>query len=277
MAEQPTHLSPSSAAAFEQCRRRWRYKYLERRPEPSGEAALVGTFSHRVLELLCGLPSNLRTLEQAKALAKEVWPEFSQIPDYTALGHDDGAGRAFRWKAWLAINGLWQLEDPSRVEIVSTEQKVAVDLGSVPFVGVIDRVDRAGGRLVVTDYKSGLLPRMRFRGDKIQQVMLYAAALTRSGGEQPDRARLLYLGQQIVEVGVTERRMDEAEGKLAETWHQVTGACSSGVFDPNPGVLCGWCPFAGDCPEGRAELARRAEEGTLPDHAPAAALVALPV
>ena len=270
----PPYLSPSSATAFEQCPRRWKFKYVDREPEPSGEAALVGSFAHRVLEFLCGLPARHRTPDQAKALAKELWPDFATEPDYVALELDDDAGRAFRWHAWLAIMGLWDLEDPAGVEVVSTEQKVNVALGDVPFVGVIDRVDRCADRLVVSDYKSGALPGVRWRADKLRQVMLYASAITRSTGEQPERARLLYLGQRILDVAVTDRRLEEAETHLTGVWQDVDRACTTETFDPKPTVLCGWCPFVERCPEGRAELTRRSGEGTLPAHAPAAALVA---
>lgn len=274
MADLPSHLSPSSAAAFDQCPRRWRFKYIDRQPEPSGQAALVGSFAHLVLEYLCGLPSIHRTPDQAKALAKELWDDFAQDEDYVALELSTDEARAFRWQAWLSIAGLWDIEDPASVEVVSTEQKVKVTLGDVPFVGVIDRVDRCADRLVVSDYKSGSLPGARWRSDKLHQVMLYAAALTRSTDEQPDRARLLYLGQRILDVSVTDRRIEEAEEQLATTWGEISTACSDDDYPPKTGVLCGWCPFVNQCDEGRAELAHRAEAGTLPGHAPAAALVA---
>ncbi|MEM9132551.1 MAG: PD-(D/E)XK nuclease family protein [Actinomycetota bacterium] len=274
MVERPSHLSPSSAAAFEQCPRRWKFKYIDQQDEPSGQAALVGTFAHRVLEFLCGLPALHRTQEQAKALAKQVWPDFAEDPDYQALELGDDESRAFRWQAWLAIAGLWDLEDPARVDVVSTERKVKVDLGDVPFVGVIDRVDRIAGKLVVTDYKSGVIPGVRWRGDKIQQVMLYAAAVWRADGVQPDRARLLYLGQRTLDVSVTDRRLEEATGQLSGVWSSITEACRTEAFEPNTGVLCGWCPFVEQCPEGRRELTLRAEAGTLPEHAPARELVA---
>jgi putative RecB family exonuclease len=271
MAELPSHLSPSSAEAFEQCPRRWHFKYVQRQPDPSGQAALVGSFAHRVLEYVCGLPAVHRTLDQAKALARQLWPEFETEPDYLALELGEEESRAFRWQAWLAVTGLWELEDPAKVEVVSTEQKVTVTLGQVPFVGIIDRVDRIADKLVVSDYKSGTLPGVRWRSDKLQQVMLYAAALTESTDEQPERARLLYLGQRILDVAVTDRRIEEAGDKLAETWNSISTACASDQFDPKTGVLCGWCPFIDQCLEGRQELARRAEAGTLPAHAPAAA------
>ena len=270
MAELPPYLSPSSAAAFEGCPRRWQFKYVERLPEPSGQAALVGSFAHRVLELLCELPARERTTDRAKELARDAWPDFALDEDYLSLALDDEEARAFRWQAWLAIAGLWDLEDPAGVEVVSTEQKVATELGPVPFVGIVDRVDRQDGRLIVSDYKSGALPGSRWRADKIQQVMLYAAALRTDGGELPDRARLLYLGQRILDVAVTERRVEEAVEGLSGTWDRFGRACGSDTFDPRPTVLCGWCPFVDRCPQGRQELERRHEAGTLPGHAPAA-------
>jgi putative RecB family exonuclease len=250
---------------------RWRFKYVDRLPEPAGQAALVGTFAHRVLELLCVLPAAERTQDRAKALARDEWPAFVlDEPDYEELQLDDAGARAFRWQAWLAIVGLWQLEDPAAVEVVATEQKIHADLGPVPFVGIVDRVERLEGKLVVADYKSGTLPRPRFRGDKIQQVMLYAAALAESTGELPDRARLLYLGQRTIDVRVTERRVEDAVGELGEVWGQIGQACETDEFAPRPTVLCGWCPYLSACPKGRAEVERRRAAGTLPAHAPAA-------
>lgn len=271
MAELPPYLSPSSASAFEGCPRRWRFKYVDQQPEPSGQAALVGSFVHRVLELLCELPRAERTVDRAKAVAKQAWPEFETDEDFLALALDEPEARAFRWQAWLAIAGLWEIEDPARVDVVSTEQKIKTSLGPVPFVGIVDRVDRVADKLVVSDYKSGTLPGARWRQDKIQQVMLYAAAIHRATEELPDRARLLYLGQRILDVRVTERRVEDAVDALSGTWVRITDACAADRFEPRPSVLCGWCPFIDQCPEGRADLVRRMTAGSLPAHAPAAA------
>ena len=54
----------------------------------------------------------------------------------------------------------------------------------------------------------------------------------------------------------------------------VPTLCAADTLEARPGVLCGWCPFVSECPEGLAELARRQAIGKLPAHAPAAALVA---
>jgi putative RecB family exonuclease len=274
MAELPPYLSPSSAGAFDGCPRRWMFKYVERRPEPSGQAAIVGSFVHEVLEALCQLDPTERTQDRARILARERWPEVEVNPDYLALALEPDDARAFRWQAWLAVVGLWQLENPADVDVLATEQKVTAELAGVPFLGIIDRVDRIDGRLVISDYKSGTLPGARWRDDKMQQVLLYAGAFEQHAGEQPERARLLYLGQRILEVAVTTAKVEAASRQLADTWERIDAACATDRFDAKPGVLCGWCPFAADCVEGRAELARRQATGTLPAHAPARTLVA---
>ncbi len=274
MAEVPAYLSPSSAASFDGCPRRWKFKYVDLLPEPSGQAALIGSFAHLVLEHLCLLPAPDRTIARAKELARSLWDEFAATEDYVALELDQDGGRSFRWGAWQCIAGLWSLEDPSTVEVVSTEEKVRTHLGDVPFVGIIDRVDQVDGGLVVTDYKSGTLPGIRWREDKIQQVMLYAAALHAETGVMPRSARLLYLKQSIVDIPVTPVKIDDAVDQFRTTWSAVQGACSSEAFEARPGVLCGWCPFAARCPEGQQELAQREASGRLPAHAPARGLVA---
>lgn len=274
MAEPPPYLSPSSASAFDGCPRRWKFKYVDRRPEPSGQAAIVGSFAHEVLEHLCGLPSAERTQEQAKALAREYWPSVEANEDFQALELSDDDARAFRWQSWLAIAGLWDLEDPAEVEVVATEQKVNAELDGVPFLGIVDRVDRINNKLVVSDYKSGTLPGIRWRDDKMQQVLLYAAAIEATEGEQPEQARLLYLGQRILPITVTTPKIEAATQQLSETWVGIGSACASNTFDAKTGVLCGWCPFVTECPEGHAELVARQAAGKLPAHAPAKVLVA---
>lgn len=273
MADAPKHLSPSSASAFDGCPRRWKFKYVDRLPEPSGQAAVVGTFAHSVLEEVCDLPAVDRTQDRAKQLARDLWPDLEKDRDYLELDLSEDDSRKFRWQAWLAIAGLWDLEDPADVEVVATERKVTATLDGVPFLGIIDRLERESGKLIVSDYKSGKVPAVRWRDDKIQQIMLYAAAVAEAEQEQPERARLLYLGQEVLDFAVTDRRVEDASSQLAATWSGINAACVSEEFEAKPGVLCGWCPFAVDCPEGMAELTRRHVSGKLPAHAPQAALI----
>ncbi|MCP3854311.1 MAG: PD-(D/E)XK nuclease family protein [Actinomycetia bacterium] len=270
----PSRLSPSAADTFRQCPRRWRFRYVERRTEPAGEAAVVGRFAHRALELLLAEPRAERTIDKARELAREAWPETEDTDDFRGLGLDDDGARAFRWKGWKAIEGLWTVEDPTKVEVDATEQALQAEVGGVPFLGIVDRVDRTDAGLVITDYKSGKPPSSRYLKDKLSQVYLYAAAVEVVRGERPARVRLLYLGQRRVDVAARPDKVHEAVEQLSTTWDNLVTACESDEFEPRTGPLCGWCPHVADCPEGQAEVSVRLESGRMRSDAPAVALMA---
>ena len=69
MAALPRFFSVSAAGMYKQCPRRWKHRYVDKLPDPPGEAAVVGTFAHRVLEILCDKDSESRTIEEAKKIA----------------------------------------------------------------------------------------------------------------------------------------------------------------------------------------------------------------
>lgn len=265
----PKHLSPSSASSYRECARRWKFRYVDRLPDPPGEPAVTGTFAHMVLEKLMQEPVDNRTVDRAKELARELWPKLENSRDYQGLDLDDEASLQFRWNGWKAIEGLWDLEDPREVTVASTEQDVRVEINGVPFRGIIDRVDQTDDGLVVTDYKSGKAPSERFSTNYATQMLLYAAALTELEGRKPAKAQLLYLGQKAVEVEVTDENLTEAVDELRTTWLAIMESCISQEFQASAGPLCGWCPFVAQCPEGTAEVLHRDKIGKLRSDAPA--------
>jgi len=225
---------------------------------------MVGSFAHRVLELLMQLPPSERTRAEAKAIAGREWPSWETDDDYIALGLDSTATSGFKWKAWKAIERLWLLELPEDVEVEATEQDVKADLRGVPFRGIVDRLDVEGGEFVVTDYKSGNAPSSRYQESRLSQVLLYAAAIAESTGRVPTRARLLYLGEKYREVSVevTPERLDEVTTGLSDTWDAIGHACEIDHFPVDTGPLCGWCPYLGMCDEGQQAVIARS--GSLP-------------
>lgn len=274
----PPYLSPSSASTFRSCARRWKFRYIDRLPDPAGEAAIAGTFAHRVLELLMEEPGPQRTTDRAKEIARAVWPETAEHDDFMSLNLDDAEQRRFRWLAWTAIEGLWKLENPSDIEVVANEQKMDTFLGDVPFRGIVDRLERESSQhdagLVISDYKSGRAPSQRFANDKLEQVLLYAAAVEAESGERPKAARLLYLGQCIIETEVTEELLSASVSALGDTWATLNESVNNSTYEASPGPLCGWCPYAGECPEGLAELELRHSSGRIRASAPSLRFVA---
>lgn len=256
----PPRLSPSGAAMFEQCPRRWRFRYMDNLPDMPGKSALVGTFAHLVLEMLLQEQPEDRTLDQAKQLARSVWDDFAEDEDYRNLELDEKQAQEFRWQAWRAIEGLWDIEDPTTVNVQAVELKVKPMLGEVPFSGIVDRVDLEPDGLVVTDYKSGRYPPVSAQENRLRQVLMYAAAVESEMGQTPVKARLYYLGQKTLDTLVTEQKLSQVVEGLTATWRNILESCHKGVFEPRPGRLCDYCSYTEHCPDGREYIARRDAE-----------------
>ena len=265
----PPYLSPSSSSLFDQCAMKWKFRNVDHLPDPPGEAALLGTFAHEVLEFLLQELPQKRTKERAKELAGVIWPKIENDTDFLALALGEDGVRNFKWKSWNAIEGLWKLENPSEVDVQDTERDVRVVLEGVPFRGIIDRIDREDHAVIVADYKSGKAPKKRFAGDKIRQVLLYAAAIREADGELPSKARLLFLGQETIETEVSEETLIEPLERLKSTWDQLNVACTSNVFPTKTGPLCAWCPFVTHCPDGEEEVRQRFRGKRVRHDAPA--------
>lgn len=275
-------LSPSAAALWAQCPRRWWFKYVDRLPEPPpGEPAILGTFVHEILEHLLDEGPAFRTLERARELAGELWPAVAASEEWQSLGLDELAGRRFRQRAWATVEAYFSFQAPDAVEPVARELEVTVELDGVPFRGFIDLVERQGpdGAVVVTDYKTGSPPESGKpwsadqERERLWQPRWYAAALAELGEHRPAVARLLYFtagdsrrhagfetrtGELSVET--TEESLTEARVELRRRWDDIESARSRGEAEAHPGPLCGWCPFVAVCDEGQAECRRRWSE-----------------
>ncbi|MFT5531275.1 MAG: putative RecB family exonuclease [Candidatus Poriferisodalaceae bacterium] len=250
------HLSPSSASTFRQCPQRWKYRYIERLPDPAGIPALVGTFVHRILEELMVADPSERTLELAKSHARDLWPEVNDDPDFQALELDDEEQRGVRWKSWRLVEAYFAMEDPTEVVVAEREQRLEVDLAGVPFVGVVDRVDHSDDGLLVTDYKTGKAPASKYVDGRLDQVWLYAAAL-KEIGQSVDRVRLMYIGTESIERSLDPEAVVAAVDGHRSTWDSIGSAMERDNFPTQTGPLCAWCPYVGQCAAGKVEVERR--------------------
>ena len=177
---------------------------------------------------------DLRTKSTASYWAAHHWPDMAANPDFEALELDDGGVRKFKWAAWRAVEGLWDLEDPTAIHVDDTETEVRSEVGGVPFLGYVDRIDEGDGDgEIIVDYKSGRLPSGRYLDTPKQQVLLYAAAREHQGHDVAE-ARLLYLGKATVKVPAPAEALQAVSEYFYETWDAIQGTISEGTFLPRP-------------------------------------------
>jgi putative RecB family exonuclease len=263
----PSSFSHSAADTYEQCPKKWETIYQIGVEGESTIEATLGVFAHGVLERVMTLPAEQRTLKEAKKEAQREWKSFrdsDKFRAYSEAGMSEEAWLEFRRNAWAAVARLWALEDPTKVEVVSVEQKVRTEVAGVPFVGIIDRVDRDWlGELTINDYKTGKIPHLMFTEKAKRQIRLYAAAWEAQSGELPGAGRLVYLKGKgkILEVEIDRGHVDEATGWISDQWSRLQRSIETDEFEERPGPLCGWCPALPTCLPGQDAVRFRIEEG----------------
>jgi len=261
-------LSPSRANDFMQCPLLFRFRVVDRLPEPPSSAAARGTLVHSVLERLYDAPLGERTLEVAQAMLPGEWERLQEAePRYAELfaaGAADEQGAAApatpapdAVQSWLEGAGnllgtYFTLEDPNRLEPAEREMFVETQLEDGPLLrGIVDRLDVApNGAMRVVDYKTGKSPRPQYQGSALFQMRFYALVLWRERGEIPTMLQLVYLGDgQVLRAEPQEADLLAVEEQVRTLWSTITTAARSGQWTPRRSALCGWCSFQTLCPQ----------------------------
>ena len=250
----PVALSPSRASDFMQCPLLYRFRVVDRLPEPPSTAAVRGTVVHAVLERLFDLPAAERTLAAASGLLQPEWERLrEEAPELDGLFGTDTESMA----EWLAgadelLERYFTLEDPTRLEPADRELYVETDLESgLRLRGYVDRLDVAPtGALRVVDYKTGRAPSALFEAKALFQMKFYALVLWRTRGVVPAVLQLVYLGNgEVLRYSPTESELLATERKVTALWAAIERAATTGDWRASPSRLCDWCNHRDLCPE----------------------------
>lgn len=251
-------LSPSRAADFMSCPLLYRYRTIDRLPEPFSPDAVRGSVVHKVLEELFDLPAVDRTPEQARELLVPSWEqmleESPELAEMFAPSGEPGDGPDVA--SWLTscrsvLDRYFTLEDPRLLEPAERELYVETLLESRLLLrGFVDRVDIApDGAIRVVDYKTGRSPGEMFEAKALFQMKFYALVIWRTRGVVPAMLQLVYLGNgEILRYVPDERDLLATERKVEAVWHAIRRAQESGDWRPNPSRLCDWCAHQAICP-----------------------------
>lgn len=252
-------LSPSRAGDFKQCPLLYRFRAIDRLPEPPSTAQLRGSVVHGALERLYALPAADRGPATAATLVEPAWQHV--VAEHPALvaEFDPETLVALLDQARTLLSGYYRLEDPTRFDPESCEQRVEVELSDGTLLrGFVDRIDVAPtGELRVVDYKTGKAPPAErasglsglWEAKAMFQMKFYAVALLRSRGVLPTRLRLLYLADgQVLDYTPDLDELLRFEKTLMAIWQAIRSAGATGDFRPNPSRMCDWCAHHAHCP-----------------------------
>ena len=251
-------LSPSRASDFKTCPLLYRFRTIDRLPEPPSPDAVRGTLVHKVLEDLFDLPRAERTPERAAGMVEAAWEHvIAEEPAAAEMFGADAGVDASDLTRWLAgcrevLERYFTLEDPRRLEPAERELYVETLLDNGLLLrGFVDRVDVApDGAVRVVDYKTGRSPGEAFEAKAMFQMRFYALVIWRARGVVPAMLRLIYLGNaEMVSYRPDERDLLATERLVTAVWEAIRRAHESGDWRPRRSRLCDWCSFQAYCPE----------------------------
>ena len=218
-------LSPSAVSEYENCPQLYKYRKIDKLPEPPSLDAERGTLVHTVLQDLFEFPSHERTPETAIDL----------LPS--------------RWKAQLE-------EKPALLEMVTNEKEWLDRASSLlttyftlenPYV---DRLDIAPtGEVRIVDYKTGKSPKPGWEEKALFQLRVYALLYWKNTGVLPRLLQLIYLGDgRVVKSYPTQADVDAVEKVLHRVAKDIFISVEKEYWPPKPSRLCDWCYFKSICP-----------------------------
>ncbi|MGZ4465658.1 MAG: RecB family exonuclease [Nocardioides sp.] len=251
-------LSPSRAGDFMTCPLLYRFRTIDKLPEPFSPDAVRGTVVHKVLEDLFDLPAAERTPERARDLLVPSWEAVLEAePEVAEMFTTGPDGRPAPVVGdWLTtcrevLDRYFTLEDPRRLEPAERELYVEALLDSKLLLrGFVDRVDVApDGAIRVVDYKTGRSPGERFEAKALFQMKFYALVIWRTRGVVPAMLQLVYLGNaEMLRYVPDEADLLATERKVEAVWRAIRDAETSGDWRPNRSRLCDWCAHRSVCP-----------------------------
>ncbi|MBU1226049.1 MAG: PD-(D/E)XK nuclease family protein [Actinobacteria bacterium] len=241
-------LSPSRAGDFKTCPQLFKFRAIDRLPEPATVYQARGTTAHMALQRLFDRPAAERTPAALYDLFREAWSEL-RLEEYQGLFESVEDERTWGIESLDLLANYFTIEDPTSFDPLDRELDMLEDLDGITIRGILDRMEEVDGRLVITDYKSGKAPPEQYALPAFFALKIYALLIRRRIGRTPDAIKLIYLnGPTVYEIPVNDAQLEAMDRQLRALWKAINTAIEQENFPPRPGRLCDWCSFQDLCP-----------------------------
>lgn len=242
-------LSPSRAGDFKTCPQLFKFRAIDRLPEPATVFQARGTTAHQALEWLFDMPPEERTPEALFDLFRRAWAEL-RTTEYDGLFDDVEGERAWGVESLELLANYFTAEDPRGIEPLDRELDMLEEMDGITIRGILDRMEETeDGRLVITDYKTGKAPPERYALPAFFALKIYALLIRRRTERTPDSVKLIYLnGPTVYEIPINDAQLDAVDRQLRALWTAIERAIDEDRFPTRVGRLCDWCSFQDICP-----------------------------
>jgi putative RecB family exonuclease len=250
--DQPTlqTLSPSRAGDFKTCPQLFKFRAVDRIPEPTSIHQARGTTAHLALQRLFDDPGETRTPERLFDLFRAAWTDTRGDEEFDGLFETVEEERQWGLDSMELLANYFNIEDPRSLEPEDRELDMLEDLDGIVIRGILDRIDRDDdGQLVIIDYKTGKAPPERYALAAFFALKIYAVLIRQRLNETPKELRLLYLnGPTLYSLPIDDQQLDAMDGQLRALWNAINRAMATDRWPTRRGPLCNWCSYKDICP-----------------------------
>jgi DNA helicase-2/ATP-dependent DNA helicase PcrA len=235
-----TGLSASTIEIYEECPLRFKLEREWNMPRDVPAALHYGAVMHGVL----------RTFYDAQRYGREMVDD-DLLEQFRSALASRGIADRYQYELYLrqGMEQLRQFFECARSapppEVIETECKFELQVGSAKLAGRVDRIDRTGPDTVaIVDYKTGK-PRSQEDADESLQLSLYALAARETWGKRADRLIFHNLENNTPVYSTrTEFELEAAKLRVLEAAEGI----AEGKFGAKPGYHCAFCPYRNLCP-----------------------------
>ena len=244
-------ISESKYQTFKQCKLKYRYRYVDRLPEPEDsntDALHFGSYVHKIFEN--GV--NAKSQEELVRIAEEVRGSYSVSEKY------DG-------KDLKCIENFVKFNQQLN-ETVATELTFEVEVkDDITLNGVIDRIVKGkdGGYLII-DYKTSKKEKSKVELYQDSQLKGYVYAVSKlynvpysnivAAHYYPLTGSFVHVQYSVPQIG------SHLKAVVDEVWK--IRKCKMEDMKPNRNDFCNWCAYKSACPEFNPinEVTKKVEE-----------------
>jgi putative RecB family exonuclease len=247
--EKKLRLSPSAVSEYENCPQLYKYRKIEKLPEPPSLDAERGTLVHTILQDLFEFPSADRVPQTAFDLLPSRWS--AQLEGKPELKEMVTNEKEWLDRASSLLSTYFTLENPTAFEATHREMHLENDFDTDVYLhGYVDRLDIAPtGEVRIVDYKTGKSPKPGWEEKALFQLRVYALLYWKSTGVLPRLLQLIYLGDgRIVKSNPSMKDIESAEKTLHRVARDIFISIEKDYWPPKPSRLCDWCFFKSICP-----------------------------
>ena len=247
--------SHSKLSTFEQCRLKYKFKYIDKIPVKIEETieSFLGHAVHLTLEWLYQIKKSegkIPTIDEVIVYYSEKWQQ--NLPPKVLIVRKDLTDKDYFEMGIKFLLDYYMEYVPFDENILETEKRISFPLSDNEehhIIGFIDRLDhnKENNFFEIHDYKTGNNLPSQEKSDNDRQLALYALAIKKMFGFDKEVKLIWHYLAYNKEIHST-RTNEQLEKLKQEVIKLINEIESSAEFPYNKSELCNWCEYKDICP-----------------------------